>query len=159
VGLDFLRRLLLTIPPRRMNMVRFHGVFAPRAKVRPMLQTLLPAHPKEKAAAETDESSAPQPEPLSEQAEAKGKKRLSPRYRRPWHELLKRVFDLSVLNCPRCGHRMHRISHIEQPLVIARILDHLGLPTEQPPLAPARAPPQLDLLDLDECEIVAAEVF
>ena len=55
---------------------------------------------------------------------------------------------------------MHRISHIEQPQVIARILDHLGLPTEPPPLAPARAPPQqeLELLDLDECEIVAAEV-
>ena len=131
--LDFLRRLLATIPPRRMNMVRFHGVFAPRAKVRPMLQTLLPAHPPPKAAADA-ESSEPQPGLLPEQAEAEGKNRLSPRYRRPWHELLKRVFDLSVLNCPRCGHRMHRISHIEQPQVIARILDHLGLPSEQPAL-------------------------
>ena len=28
---EFLRRLIATIPPKRLNMVRFHGVFAPRA--------------------------------------------------------------------------------------------------------------------------------
>lgn len=40
---------------------------------------------------------------------------------------------------------MRRISHIEQPELIAQILGHLGLRTAPPPIAPARAPPQLDL--------------
>jgi hypothetical protein len=40
---------------------------------------------------------------------------------------------------------MRNISHIEQPQTIARILSHLGLPTSPPPIAAARAPPQLEL--------------
>ena len=43
---DFLRRLIATIPPKRLNMVRFHGVFAPRSKVRPALAELLPEQPQ-----------------------------------------------------------------------------------------------------------------
>jgi hypothetical protein len=157
--LDFLRRLVATIPPRRMNLVRFHGVFAPHAKARPALQALLPALPPPRAAA-----NAAQVEPVDQStaqgdAEVPSREPLPPRYRRPWHELLKRVLDLSVLICPRCGHKMHRISHIEQPPVIARILDHLNLPATMPAIAPARAPPQqeLDLLDLDERVLCAAE--
>ena len=44
---------------------------------------------------------------------------------------------------------MHRISHIEDPATIKRILGHLGLPTQHPQPAPARDPPQLDFSDLD----------
>ena len=66
-----------------MNMVRFHGVFAPRAKARSMLSALLPAHPPQAAAADA-ESSEPLPDPLTEQDEAKASLRLPPRYRRPW---------------------------------------------------------------------------
>jgi hypothetical protein len=40
---------------------------------------------------------------------------------------------------------VQRIPFIEDPVVIRRILAHLGLPTTPPPLAPARGPPQLDL--------------
>jgi hypothetical protein len=60
-------------------------------------------------------------------------------------ELLKRVFDVDII-CGRCGAKMHRISHIDDPETIAKILDHLGLPTEPPRKAPARAPPQCELL-------------
>jgi hypothetical protein len=49
-----------------------------------------------------------------------------PRYRRPWHELLKRVFDFDLV-CGRRGAKMHHISHIEDPQVIDKILGHLGL--------------------------------
>jgi hypothetical protein len=84
---------------------------------------------------------------------------LPPRYRRPWHELLKRVFDLDII-CGRCGSKMHRISHIDDPETIAKILGHLGLPTEPPRPAPARAPPQceLDFVDFDEPELDDVEV-
>jgi hypothetical protein len=85
---------------------------------------------------------------------------LPPRYRRPWHELLKRVFDFDIV-CGCCGSKMHRISHIEDPQTIAHILGHLGLPTEPPRKAPARAPPQseLDFGDLDEPELDDVPVF
>jgi hypothetical protein len=40
-------------------------------------------------------------------------------------ELLKRVFDLDII-CARCGSKMHRISHIDEPETIAKILSHLS---------------------------------
>jgi putative transposase len=36
-GLELLRRLASLVPPPRANLTRFHGVFAPGAKVRPFL--------------------------------------------------------------------------------------------------------------------------
>jgi hypothetical protein len=155
---DFLRRLIATIPPKRMNLVRFHGVFAPRATVRPALQALLPRNPQGKPSAATTQPSTrseatviaePSAGPPSEDLAP-----LPPRYRRPWHELLKRVFDVDIV-CGCCGSKMHRISHIEDPQTIAHILGHLGLPTEPPRKAPARAPPQcdFDFGDVDEPEV------
>lgn len=54
---------------------------------------------------------------------------------------MRRVFGYDVLSCPRCGQTLRLSALIEQPFVIRRILRHLGLPTEVPESAPARAPP------------------
>ena len=67
------------------------------------------------------------------------------RYRRPWAELLARIFGHQVLICPHCQGRMNRIQLVEDPVVIRRVLTHLGLPTSLPPVAPARDPPQAEL--------------
>jgi hypothetical protein len=48
-----------------------------------------------------------------------------------------------VLACARCGGRMRVVATIEDPVVIRRILTHLGLPTE----VPAPRPPPSDLFD------------
>ena len=69
----------------------------------------------------------------------------------PWAELMKRTFGLDVLSCPHCGGRLKLISLIEDPKVIKKILDHLGLPTAPPGPIPARAPPELDLFGGDAC--------
>ncbi len=65
-----------------------------------------------------------------------------------WPELLKRTFSVDILQCPNCSGRLRIIAAINEPQVVRDILSHLGLPTEQPPLAPARAPPEQ--LDFDE---------
>ena len=54
---------------------------------------------------------------------------------------MQRTFGLDVLACPRCGGRLRLIALIEGAAVIARILQHLGLPTEVPLPRPARSPP------------------
>jgi hypothetical protein len=41
----------------------------------------------------------------------------------------------------RCGNRLELIALIEDPVVIRRILSHLGLPTDVPVARPARSPP------------------
>ena len=47
---------------------------------------------------------------------------------RTWALLIRHVFDLDVLRCPRCAGRMQLIATIDDPVVIQRILAHLALP-------------------------------
>jgi hypothetical protein len=44
-----------------------------------------------------------------------------------WAALLQRVFAVDVLACPHCGGRMRVIATIDDPLVVRRILAHLGI--------------------------------
>ncbi|MFT5051895.1 MAG: hypothetical protein ACI8QZ_003324 [Chlamydiales bacterium] len=60
-----------------------------------------------------------------------------------WSELMRRVFGIDVPHCEHCGGRRRWIALITDTLVARRILRHLGLPSEAPPLAAARAPPQM----------------
>jgi hypothetical protein len=60
-----------------------------------------------------------------------------------WPDLMRHTFGVDVLSCVRCGGRMRVVATIEDPLVIRRILTHLGLPTA----APAPRPPPADLFD------------
>ena len=50
-----------------------------------------------------------------------------------------RVFLINVLECPKCFGRMKVIAAIEDPKVVCKILDHLGLPTDVPSPAPAKS--------------------
>ena len=55
-----------------------------------------------------------------------------------WARFLKRVFDIDMERCA-CGGPLKIIAAIEDPVVIVRILTHLGLPARALPRAPARA--------------------
>ena len=63
-----------------------------------------------------------------------------------WASLLRRVWGPDVTTCPRCGDPLAVLALLTDPDVTAQILDHLGLASTAPPIAPARAPPHdLDL--------------
>jgi hypothetical protein len=71
-----------------------------------------------------------------------------PRPRRlAWSELLRRVFAVDVLECPRCGGPMRLLAAIQPPDVTQAILDCLDLPSRAPPTAAALPEPD----DEDEC--------
>ena len=55
-----------------------------------------------------------------------------------WAELMKRVFAIDVLECPRCRGPMRILAAIHPPETTSAILACLGLPVRAPPLAPAR---------------------
>ena len=59
--------------------------------------------------------------------------------RAAWAKLIYRVYDVDPLTCPLCDHEMCVIALIHYPLVIQRILEHLGLWAPEPA---ARGPPQ-----------------
>ena len=65
-----------------------------------------------------------------------------------WAQRLKRVFNIDVSICPKCGGESKVIASIEDEAVIDKILQHLQVKGALPPpteLLPAtRASPPLD---------------
>ena len=61
--------------------------------------------------------------------------------RKRWAALIKQVYEVDLLVCPKCGGQMKIVSFIERhpSEVIEKILRHCGLWEE----APARAPPSV----------------
>ncbi len=66
-------------------------------------------------------------------------------YRLEWAALLKRVFDVDVLECGKCGGRSKVIAVIKDGLTARKILEHLGLGDAQAANTQPTGPPQLDL--------------
>ena len=57
-----------------------------------------------------------------------------------WASLLRRTFEVDVLACAHCGGRLRVLSVITEPGPVRRILEHLGLDADAPPVARARDP-------------------
>jgi len=130
-GLELLRRMAALVPPPRSNLVRFHGVFAPGAKLRPFL---VPAA----VAPAAEESTRAGRDAASGRAARTSTPRLD------WAGLLKRTLKEEVLLCARCGGRRRVVVWLTHSPAVRQVLEHLGLPADTPPLAPARGSPQPD---------------
>ncbi len=65
-----------------------------------------------------------------------------------WASLLRRSLDVDVLQCPKCQGRLRVLAVITERELVRRILAHLGVPTDAPPVARARDPTD----DLDDVE-------
>ncbi len=62
--------------------------------------------------------------------------------RRRWAELLRRIFEIEPLACPRCGQTMRIVAFITAPKAIDRILDHFRRTASA--RRRSRAPPRRD---------------
>jgi hypothetical protein len=129
---ELLRRLATLVPPPRAHLVRFHGTFGPASKWR---AEIVPAPAEAELPAV---ASPPAADPDAAAGAGAPKQKRRPDSKIPWAELLQRVFLEDVLACP-CGGRRKVIAFITERKVVKRILEHLGLPTTGPPIAPARS--------------------
>ena len=57
---------------------------------------------------------------------------------------MRRVYEVDVLECDKCGGRRRVISMIMDPEVVVAILESLELPTDRPAISPSRLPVQGD---------------
>jgi len=96
--LDFIARLAALVPRPRLNLTRFHGVFAPNFKHR---ERIVPR--RTQRTVEHDKPVAPM----------------------SWIQRLKRVFAIDIETCPECGGKLRVIACIEDPPLIAKILGHV----------------------------------
>jgi hypothetical protein len=62
-----------------------------------------------------------------------------------WARLLRRSLSIDALECPKCHGRLRVVAVITEREPVRRILAHLELPTEPPPLARARDPSDDDV--------------
>jgi hypothetical protein len=63
----------------------------------------------------------------------------APERRQPWARLLRRVFAIEILVCPRCGGPRRILGAVTEPHAVRRLLAALGLAPEPPPGRPAPA--------------------
>ena len=123
--LDFMARLAALVPTPRVNLTRYHGVFAPNHRLR---EQVTPA----KRGRRTTESTG-DPPPARHVAMT-------------WAQRLKRVFKIEIETCEHCGGAVKVIASIEDPAVINQILTHLARrdAATTPAFRPfARAPPPM----------------
>jgi len=144
--LDFMARLAALVPRPRVNLTRFHGVFAPNSKYRALItpgqrgkgrKPKTPDSPEERTPAECHAAMT-------------------------WAQRLKRVFNIDITTCQDCGGAMtvipkalatlmgQALACIEDHDVIQKILIHLQMNTKATapgPLPEPRAPPISDLFD------------
>jgi len=127
---ELIEKLVALIPAPRRNLIRYHGVLAAHARLRQRVvaQAKRPSEP------EPPDSAAGSPPPGPTAAPRPG------RYL-SWAELLRRVFEIDVLECPACGGRMRILATLTEETSIASFLRGIGVSSEVPRFAPARSPP------------------
>ena len=124
--LDFMARVAALVPKPRVNLTRFHGVFAPNSRHRVLVT---PA----KRGKGSKARGGDEPQTHAER-----------RASMTWAKRLKRVFNIDIEMCRECGGAVKVIACIEDPVVINKILDHLREKAEKNELSPlpkSRAPP------------------
>jgi hypothetical protein len=132
--LDFIAKLAALVPKPRVNLTRFHGVFAPNSKHR--VQVTPAGRGKGNKVKLADK---PQDQSLFER-----------RASMTWAQRLKRVFNIDIETCNKCGGAVKVIACIEDPVVIRKILSHMDKKAtlNGPVVLPQpRAPPHGSLFD------------
>ncbi len=108
--LDYIARLAALIPKPRVNLTRYHGVFAPNNKLRSQITPAKRGKFSESSQASEATDDLNETKPLQAMT---------------WMQRLKRVFNINIENCEHCGGKLKVIACIDNPLIIQQILKHL----------------------------------
>ena len=109
--LDFIAKLAALVPRPRVNLTRFHGVFAPNSKLRVRVTPAKRGRGRKRR--------QPTGESWLDKTPAESHAAMT------WMQRLKRVFNIDIETCERCSGQVKIIACIEDPAVIERILAHL----------------------------------
>ena len=125
-AMDYVARVLAQIPPPRKHLVRYHGYYsnAARGKRRRDKDGRVA-----RGDAELEQEVTPAPAAAA--------------LRKRWADLLRRVYEVDPLVCPRCSASMKVIGFITKPATIKRILDHLRRSSHSRPRPPPARSPQI----------------
>jgi hypothetical protein len=101
-SLDFIAKLAALVPKPRVNLTRLHGIFAPNSKHR---IHVTPAKRGKGRQRHEDEDMTPEHHHRAMTCARR----------------LKRVFNIDVSTCPKCGGETRVIACIEDPVVLGKM--------------------------------------
>jgi hypothetical protein len=128
---DFIVAITQHIPAHGFQNVRYYGWYSNKARGQRLKQKKASAVPVDTGEGEAD---------TAEVIDVSGyqpKKHAS----KKWRELIKKVWEVDPMVCPRCGKPMKVIALIDEPQAIFDILSYLGLWESVNEQARPRAPP------------------
>ncbi len=129
-GEDFVAALVQHIPPARVHLVRYYGLYSSRSrgvwKDMPYVVHLAPEgwppNQEEQDTGKVEDDTEVQRE------EVKGGAKRS-----AWARLIKKIYGVDPLICEKCGSEMCIVSFIMNPEQIDRIMQHLKKQSRAPP--------------------------
>ncbi len=123
-SMEYVARVLAQIPPPRKHLVRYHGFYSNAAR----------GKRRRDQAAGVQHDTAEDTQTAPPAATAAVRKR--------WADLLRRVYEVDPLVCPRCAGNMRVVGFVTHPEAIKRILDRLRRPSQPRPRPPPAHTPQ-----------------
>jgi len=130
--LDWVHAITTQIPDPRQHMVRYQGAYANRVRRLYRAQERTEVGEQRGAGEEPRRASEPEADDVPEWVTQR---------RRSWARLLRRIYEVDPLVCPRCGEEMKVVAVITDPVVVDRILAHRREKKIESPFEP-RAPPR-----------------
>lgn len=130
---DWMARLAALVPRPRVNLTRYHEVFAPNCKLRTRVVPLPSGATRKKChrSNRVGEHQHHDVRPVNDDGRP-----IAPL---SWAERLKRVFLIDISVCPYCGGTLRWIADITDPDLIHRVLQHVR----------SRSPPRTGLARAD----------
>lgn len=127
------------------------------AMAQPAPAQAMPEHPEQAGVNDNAPEAGLNPSPLPQpaQPEAVPPKRSPARYL--WAVLIARIYEVFPLLCPMCGGQMRLIAFITEGAQIRKILEHIGVDSQPPRVAPARGPPLWEDCDAQMDDAVQIE--
>ncbi len=127
---DFIAALTMHIPPARVHLVRYYGLYSSRTRGvwmdMPYIVRLAPEgwaiKQEEKDAAEVSNDIEVQSQDVKGSAK-----------RSAWARLINKVYGINPLICEKCGSEMSIVAFIMEPEQIDRIMQHLKKQGRAPP--------------------------
>ena len=130
---DFIAELTQHIPPKGARYIRYYGLYSSRARGKWQHWDHVTAHAPQGWQQPIGSSPAAGPHPTELHQRISARQASS-----TWARLIKQVYEVDPLLCPRCGSEMKVIALILDPGEIQSILRHLVKIGRAPPdVAPA----------------------
>ena len=140
--LDFIAEITQHIPDPGAQQIRYYGWYLNKSR-------------GQRAKVVNSAATSPTVQPVIEDDDTPYRKKC----RQRWAALIKRVFEVDPLKCPKCGGTMKIVAFIErrsQPAVVERILRHCGLWEDAAARGPPAAAPTQDQLALELLNLTRA---